>query len=117
MKSQVTLSTYALGEQRAKEMGLKIIGECYYPAGAIHKLFGEGLVNTSCPSGTGLLWGSERVPEDTHQGLLVGIRPIKRLDTSDSLLKEFVESWFEKDIRGNLFSDIAERAKLFLEEN
>lgn len=65
-----------LGKRRCEELGLKCylyVPECYL-ADDIHKLLGSGVEHFGLQE-SGSNWGTYTA-QDTHKGLLIGVRPI-----------------------------------------
>lgn len=86
----------SLGKKRAEELGLKLGAvdgnRSFYDKDDIHKLLGEACY-MSCRPSPGGYWQAlqpsqmETYPGDTHQALLIGIKPIVR-DSAEQLIKD-----------------------------
>lgn len=87
----------SLGKKRAEELGLQMSCDpgrfgAFYQADDIHKVLGEG-VYTSCRQNELEYWQAlqpskaEVYPGDTHQALLIGIKPIV-IDSAEQLIKD-----------------------------
>lgn len=116
------MSDLELGKRRAEELGLReVILSPYYHAEDIHRLLGEGLETFSLYSGVDTWWGPLDNDDDTHQALLIGIRPIAQESEERKHLRRLVTLL---EVNATTISPTAmahlneaiERAKRFLSE-
>lgn len=138
------MTTLELGKQRAKELGLKAqqvfryyngpgtgtdLTE-FYETGDIHKLLGEAQIvfNSEHDSWHEFGWRPEAapgcdkaVPADTHQALLIGIRPIVQ-ESREQKMAAVLSEWLNLNtIVGweacmSKHSELQARAKALLSE-
>lgn len=122
----------SLGKKRAEELGLKLGAvdgnRSFYDKDDIHKLLGEACY-MSCRPSPGGYWQAlqpsqmETYPGDTHQALLIGIKPIVQESEERKLLREILDTITAKIWRGDqwsipvdYFDRYVEKAKALLEK-
>ncbi len=124
MTTEEEMTVEQIGEQRAKEFGLKTHPdpEPSYYADDIHKLLGESYdVYAQTHFGKPKYWGPLEPSqyEDTHKGYVLGVRQIDQSSREEEmveLLKKFVDlSVICKTEDSSEFQDLFDRAKSLLE--
>ena len=120
-----------LGKKRAQELGLILcplrdhpanLSYEYYRGNQVHKVLGEARFMSCELTQSGLfkcLEPTECIPYqgDTHQGLLIGIKPVKKESAERQFIRELVKRWYadQGGLRG--MDDLYARAQDLLMES
>lgn len=110
------MSDLELGKKRAEELGLEtpskdiiLARSEVYLAEGVHRLLGEGQsIYGHVKDGVPNWWGphENNAFQDTHQALLIGIRPIVQESEERRLLREFVKACQKDDFGPIHFKDL-----------